>query len=137
MKLLATICFDKILDDAEQETYSKRNAVRAVLINEKKKIALLYLQKYNYHKLPGGGIEKAEKQEQALIREIKEETGCSAEIIAELGFIIELRTNIKQRQHSYCYLAKVLTKTSPEFTIEEKEAGMKLKWVLIDEAIRL
>ena len=51
-----------------------RNGVRAIILN-KNKILLVYVKKYNEYEFPGGGIEKNETNEEALILEIREETG--------------------------------------------------------------
>lgn len=51
-----------------------RPSARAVIIKDGK-IAMVYSKKYNYYKFPGGGIEADECMEDALIREVLEETG--------------------------------------------------------------
>ena len=50
-----------------------REASRAVIFDENELIPLLSVSKFNYHKLPGGGIETGENKEKALTREAKEE----------------------------------------------------------------
>jgi len=52
----------------------KRPSARAIIIKDRK-IAMVYSKKYNYYKFPGGGIENGECMEDALIREVSEETG--------------------------------------------------------------
>lgn len=49
--------------------------VKALIINSKKEIILGYCNKT--YQFPGGHLEEGESLEQALIREIKEETGIS------------------------------------------------------------
>lgn len=86
----------------------RRSAARAVLFDENGKIYLLNVSKHRFHKLPGGGIDEGESIKQALERELLEEVGCKAEIIDELGTVIEFR-NYKEgvlEQTSYCYLAR-------------------------------
>lgn len=51
-----------------------RPSARAIIIKDRK-IAMVYSKKYNYYKFPGGGIENGECMEDALIREVLEETG--------------------------------------------------------------
>ncbi|MBQ7066683.1 MAG: NUDIX domain-containing protein [Lachnospiraceae bacterium] len=36
---------------------------------------MMHSKKYNYYKLPGGGIEPEETLEDTLIREVREESG--------------------------------------------------------------
>lgn len=53
--------------DSELKRF-KRPSARAIIINGGK-IAMVYSQKYDYYKFPGGGIEAGESREAALIRE--------------------------------------------------------------------
>lgn len=117
--------------------YTLRKASRAIVFNNSK-IALLFVSKHNYHKLPGGGVEPGEDLETALHREILEETGCRIKILKDVGMIIEYRDDKDMRQESYCYLAKVDGEIkAPSFTEKEKADGFKLIWVTIDDAISL
>ncbi len=64
-------------DDA---TLKIREASRAICFDENNLVPLLFVSKYNYHKLPGGGIDKTENKEQALKRECREEIGSEIEV---------------------------------------------------------
>ncbi len=116
--------------------YIPRNTARAVITNNGK-IAFLYLKKYNYHKLPGGGVEPGETTLEALEREVFEEVGCTIRIIEEIGEIVEHRSHLGIIQTSHCFLAEAVKEGRPVFTQEEIEEGMELVWVSIDEAIKL
>ena len=52
-------------------------------------VAMVHSAKYNYYKFPGGGIEKDESAEQAMIRETQEETGLVVipETVKEYGYV--------------------------------------------------
>ncbi|MCK4928015.1 MAG: NUDIX domain-containing protein, partial [Candidatus Aenigmarchaeota archaeon] len=127
--------FGKERKTDSDKKYTLRKAPRAIVINNSK-IALLFVSKHNYHKLPGGGVEPGEDLETALHREILEETGCNIKIKQDIGMIIEYRDDKDMRQESYCYLAEVDGKIKePSFTDEEKADGFKLIWVTIDNAI--
>lgn len=52
----------------------RRPSVRGIIIRDGK-IAMMHSRKYNYYKLPGGGIEPEETLEDTLIREVREENG--------------------------------------------------------------
>jgi hypothetical protein len=53
MKQLKLINPENVSEE-EVKNYSTREAGRAVVFNENKNIALLYVSKENYYKLPGG-----------------------------------------------------------------------------------
>ena len=104
-----------------------REAGRAIVINKKKEIAILYVRKNNFYKIPGGGVENGENLEVALRREVLEETGCQIEIIKELGVVEEYRTQFDQIQKSYSYLARVIGEmVEPNFTEGEKADGFEV-----------
>ncbi len=131
----------KLLKELHQHNpdinYKVRKAGRAVLFAEDK-VALLYVGKKNYHKLPGGGVKPEEDIKQGLARELMEETGCEAKVNGEIGMTIEYRDEFEQIQFSYCYLAKVTKDCQTlSFTDKEKADGFELKWVSLDEAIKL
>ena len=61
-------------DYSDTDIVYKRPSSRAIIIKNGK-IALVYSNKYNYYKFPGGGINESEDKIDALIREVKEEVG--------------------------------------------------------------
>jgi 8-oxo-dGTP pyrophosphatase MutT (NUDIX family) len=140
MKLLAEIAQEDIgFEKLDTETrYQVRKASRAIVVNHLKQIALLYVSEKNYHKLPGGGIERGESIADALIREVIEEVGVEIKVNAEVGLIIEYRDRFEQLQISYCFFAsRERAQKGPSFTEEEQQNGFALKWVTLEEAIEL
>ncbi|TMV50321.1 NUDIX domain-containing protein [Paenibacillus mesophilus] len=140
MKLLAEIAEEDIGYEMPQteNNYRVRKASRAIVVNALKQIALLYVSKQNYHKLPGGGIERGESIADALSREIMEEVGVEIKVNGEVGLIIEYRDRFELLQISYCFFASMeRTKEGPSFTEEEQQDGFELKWVELEEAIEL
>ncbi|MFH0713342.1 MAG: NUDIX domain-containing protein [Candidatus Micrarchaeota archaeon] len=115
---------------------SKRTAARAIL-KKGKLIAILHVSKDKFYKLPGGGVEKDETIEQALHREVFEETGCTFKVTGEVGETHEYRTQQDMDQISYCYFGDMETESPPTFTKEERSEGYKLIWVPLDKAIEL
>ncbi|MDE1824763.1 MAG: NUDIX domain-containing protein [Candidatus Micrarchaeota archaeon] len=124
---------DKILPN-----YRFRRAARAVVFDGNGNVALMHIPELNYHKLPGGGIERGESVEEALRREVLEEVGYRIKIGKPLGIIIEYRNRRKLLQVSYCFTAKILGKElGTRFTKAEKYEGFAPMWVKIDKAISL
>jgi 8-oxo-dGTP diphosphatase len=128
-------------DTSEQYTtnaYRIRKASRAVVINDRDEIALLFVTKGNYHKLPGGGIKDSETIYEALKREVEEEVGTLIEDIKELGITIEYRNNEELLQLSYGYMAKATGELKdPMYTNDEINDGFVLRWVPIKIAIEI
>jgi 8-oxo-dGTP pyrophosphatase MutT (NUDIX family) len=135
----------KLLKHIEDAPYSKdlkvkkRFAVRAVLLDEKGLTPVVFASKMNYHKIPGGGVEKRENKIDALVREIYEESGCKVIIDGEVGKITEYRSKFKwfQFQTSYCYFGKIISKGEPHFDDGEVNEGFSLSWNTLDEAIEI
>ena len=116
--------------------YNLRKAARAVIIDKDNQVPLLFASKYNYHKLPGGGIENNETALEALRREVLEEAGVCIKSIKDIGVIIEYRDKIKLLQISYCYFARIdKFIKKPSFTKKELSDGFELKWMDFDKAI--
>jgi len=112
-----------------------REAARAVLFDENNLVPLLFVSKYGYHKLPGWGMDAGEDKIQALMREAKEETGCEIEIMDEVGQIIEFRSENNLKQTSYCYIWRIVSRGSTDFTEYELAEGFQLVWVSLEDAI--
>lgn len=124
--------------DEEVQTYSTREAARAVVVDSGGNIALLHVSLKNYYKLPGGGLEGDEDILVALARECKEEIGCAIEVVGEVGTVIEYRKIFGIKQISYCYFAHVKgDKGEPEFTESELEGGFEIVWVSYGKALTL
>lgn len=134
MKLISEIQLEEFEDKSNVRL---REAVRAIVLKNGE-MAILYVSNKNYHKLPGGGIEQGEDLQEALDREIMEEVGTTIENIREVGKIVEYRKQHNLQQISYCFIADVKDdKGKQNFTNEEKEEGFELKWVSVEEALRL
>lgn len=131
MKILATFDAKDYLDTVEvYEKYS----VRGIIIRDGK--LAMQCSRNGEYKIPGGGLEQGEDYEEALIREVREETGLHvvAGQIVELGEIVELRRDIfdmskKYVCHSLFYYCKVGEKQDElQLTPSEIAKGYELKW---------
>ena len=130
------------ITNLEGKTSFTRLAARSIaLIGEE--ILLLYTKRYEDYSLPGGGVDEGEKHEEAMIRELSEETGArNISKIKPFGIYEEYRPWYKpdfdvQHMISYCYTCEV-AKELGEASLESYELknGMEAKWVNIHEAIK-
>lgn len=138
MKLIKSIT-DKCFINSDIISESKpRRTVRAILKNEEDKIALMYMAKYKIYMFPGGGIEDGESLEEALRREILEETGCSCRIIKELGYIYENRGALDYTQESFYYVTKKIgEQVDVKLTQDEEDNMTSYDWYSIEDAYEL
>jgi ADP-ribose pyrophosphatase YjhB (NUDIX family) len=121
--------------DAEAATYKKRDSVRAIVLDQDGKMALLHATTYNYYKLPGGGVDEGESLHDALKRECLEEIGCNIEVDAEVGSLTEYRKKRSLNQVSYTYIAHVVgEKGEPHLEPGEAAHGFKTVWMTIADA---
>ena len=125
-----------LFDKADSDIYWTRLAARAVLLNDKNRIAVMNFTKTGFYKLPGGGIDDGEEIIAALRREIEEETGYLIESIEKLGIVKEDRYFCGMHQTSFCFTANVSDFVGTKPTKKESDEGMNLQWAdSIDEAI--
>ena len=135
--------FNEILGIKEIEDDVKINnrvAVRAV-ISQDDKLLMVHSNKGDY-KFPGGGVHKQEKYEDALKREVEEETGYILNNVKGVaGTIIErkkdeLENNAVFQMTSYYYLCEASDrKTSQKLDDYEAELDFSPEWIRLDEAI--
>ena len=129
------------LQDVEEGTnIMSREAVRAIILNQDN-IFMVRNNKGDY-KFPGGGINKKESHQEALEREVKEETGYLLESVTEkIGIVIERNIDKHEKDSifemtSHYYLCKVSDKqTFQELDDYETKLGFHPIWIKIDKAI--
>lgn len=120
--------------------HSTRPSVRGVIFRNGK-LALIHNGKYDYYMFPGGGIEEGESHEEALIREVKEESGLVVipESIREYGSALRLSKssyleNTIFEQQNYYYRCE--TQDTTEFDVHEIEEKYSLVFLAPEEAVR-
>ena len=138
------ILIDKITDEdlnekgIEMINPRMRYGARGIVIRNDGKIAVFNKSKKNEYKLPGGGIEENENPKDAFKREVLEETGCTVDIIEELGTIEEYKSQDNFKQISYVFVGKVIEDTKNlHLTQKEQEEGAILTWQYPFEALDL
>ena len=90
-----------------------------------------------YIETSGGGVEKDETPEEAIIRELKEELGAKVKIVSKIGVISDYYNLIHRHNINNYYLCKIESFTNKNLTKEEKEEW-KLSTLRLtyDEAIK-
>lgn len=119
----------------------ERYGVRAIIQRD----GLFAMQQSNTgeYKIPGGGMDKGETIEEALAREVREETGLviKTETMQELGEILDVHKDIfdgksKYVAHSLHYSCDVEEKlVETAMTESEIAKGFHLAWADIDTII--
>ena len=130
-------------DYDENWKHDLRPTVRGI-IEKDGKLALIHKREFDYYAFPGGGIDEGETYEEALIREVKEETGLIVipESIREYGGALRLNKSTRFpetvfEQENYNYKCRVLDEVG-EQNLDEEEAleGFDLVFVTPEEARR-
>ena len=126
----------------ENGTVGKRPSVRGIIIKDGR-IAMMHSLKYDYYKLPGGGIEEGESLEETLVREVKEESGLVVrkDTIKEYGVVRRIEKGLFEDifiQENYYFLCDVDDKVScQELDDYEAEEGFTLEFVTPEYAVEV
>lgn len=118
-----------------------RRAVRGVALRGTQ-ILLLYTRRYDDYSLPGGGVDDDESLEDALVREMPEETGArSIRLLEPLGWVDERRPHWGEwdamHMQSFVYHCEVDGDLdTPAMESYEVANGMRPEWVTLADAIR-
>ena len=130
-------------DYDENWKHDLRPTVRGI-IEKDGKLALIHKREFDYYAFPGGGIDEGETYEEALIREVKEETGLIVipESITEYGGALRLNKSTRFpetvfEQENFHYRCRVLDEVGEQnLDEEEAEEGFDLVFVTPEEARR-
>lgn len=140
MKRLFTIDLE---DYEPSDLHFRRPSARAIIINASGSIALVYSRTHRYFKFPGGGIHEGESITDALIREVREETGLSVipDTVTEYGSALSLQKSNSAphtvfEQENYYYRCNVHEQAgAQELDAYEAEDGYELLVTDIGSAI--
>ncbi len=138
MKLIKEITDKEILGTDGLSAAKPRYTARAIVKNKDNKYAVMYSHKFNFHSLPGGGIDEGEDIVSALKREILEETGCLCADIKELGYVSENRFHCDYTQISYYFVVETSDST-PQMQLTEVEIinQTEMQWHTLKDMITL
>ena len=114
----------------------ERPSARAIILKDGK-VLLNHVSKFDCYEFPGGGIEAGETPEQAVQREVAEETGrvVIPDSIREFGIVIRRQQDSKDpegifEQRNYYYFCDVTDETVPRKPDEHEIAeGADPVWV--------
>lgn len=126
----------------ENGTVGKRPSVRGIIIKDGK-MAMMHSLKYDYYKLPGGGIEEGEELRDTLVREVKEESGLvvKKETIKEFGYVRRIEKGLFEdifMQENFYFFCDVEDEvSSQELDDYEAEEGFTLEFVTPEQAINV
>lgn len=138
MKKIAELKVKDLLGLAGEAHSAPKYKARAILQNAEGLYAVMYEDNTGLYSLPGGTVEDGEDILTALRREIQEETGCTCNVINELGYIYENRAYCNLQQYSYFFTVTTTgSSKAPTFTSEEIIVGTKLKWCTLEEMVSL
>jgi len=105
-------------------------------------VAMCYIDKHQAYVIPGGGIEDGETMEQAVIREMHEETGLRIipESIKDYGIIRTIRKGLHEPVYvtvDYYYVCDASEITdAPVLTDKEKEQGYHFGFFNVYDILR-
>ena len=113
----------------------EKRAVRGLIVKEGK-LMLMYLRSSNTYVLPGGGVDAHETLDEAIKREIKEETGYN---LLDYEKALEIKEYFDDKmRHHYIYRCDVGDHKGPvNLTKEEKALGMEMMEVPIEKGLEL
>lgn len=120
-----------------------RHSARAIIIREGK-AAMVYSQKYDYYKFPGGGIEQGEDPIQAMIRETAEEAGLSVlpETVQEYGYVHRISKSDHPDadiflQDNFYYFCQAKADIAQSLDDYEAEEGFTPLWACPETAMEV
>ena len=120
----------------------RRPSVRGIIIRDGK-IAMMHSLRYNYYKLPGGGIEGKETLLETLIREVREESGLVVipDSVKEFGYVRRIEKGriedifIQENFYFLCEAEEdIVAQELDDYEADEK---FTLEFVSIDDAIKV
>ena len=115
-------------------TYVERLSAYGVILNESGAVAVIKTP--DGYSLPGGGAHSGETAEDALRREIVEETGYAPVILRDIGIAAQLTYSederLNYRKVGHFFLVRFAGKIT-----EEVEADHELIWCAADDALKM
>lgn len=118
---------------SEPREYIPRPTVKGIVLDGGGRIALIRGRSHSL--FPGGGIEKGESSQEALIRECKEEIGCDVKIVSYIGTALNFRAKDAKKYEVEFFVANVVGEKGEPITTQEDEQGLPVDWFSQDEVL--
>jgi 8-oxo-dGTP diphosphatase len=110
--------------------YADRPSVYAVTIDDRQRVAVVAVRSEYF--LPGGGIEPGEQPTNALIREVREETGWRVAVGRRIGcakeYVYSERERLAVNKVGEFYFAEIV-----DWEGRKKGESHRPKWITIGE----
>lgn len=126
----------EIVKDNTPKQNMYTDAVRAVII-EAGQLFLMYIPTSNTYVLPGGSVEEGEALDEALKREVLEETGYHITSYRKTLELMEYHQSITRKHTFYRVDIDTTNRQAVCLTQEEHALNMGLKKVSLKEGIRV
>ena len=111
--------------------------VGALVVNEKGEVLIVSSSKWkNKHTVPGGHIELGERAEDAIKREVKEETGLDVEPVKLLLVQQAIYPEDYHKHEHYLFMDYLCTAKSSHVKLDGREL-QNFVWVKPEEALQL
>ena len=106
--------------------------VGAVILNPDNKVLICKSSKWNQkYVIPGGHIEAGEKMEEALIREVKEETGLEVYDLELLGITESIYSKSFQNQKHFIFIDYICRSDSDQVVLNDE--AQSYQWIKLSE----
>ncbi len=97
----------------------KHFTASALVLNEERKVLLLYHKKLNVWLYPGGHVENNETPDETVVREVLEETGLKVEIVGEKdSSLTDKEADVTVLYKPYVVLCELINGKSPHYHID-------------------
>jgi ADP-ribose pyrophosphatase YjhB (NUDIX family) len=117
----------------EPKEYVTRPTAKGLVFDADGNMALITT--HEHYGLPGGGVEKGETFEQALIRECEEEIGCKVEINSNIGTSEQYRTRDAVKYETEYFTATVMGEKGMPTSTQDDEQNIRIIWIPVNEAV--